>query len=72
MIEFAPGARIPVLGRTRNFSGDVVLICEILVNSLNGLELLEMNGYTYFIRNRCLNDIGNINHSDQFVTGFCK
>lgn len=27
MTAFAPGARIPVLGRTRNFSGDVVLIC---------------------------------------------
>lgn len=27
MVVLLPGVRIPVLGRTRNFSGDVVFIC---------------------------------------------
>lgn len=28
MLALLPGAKTPVLGRTRNFSGDVVLICR--------------------------------------------
>lgn len=82
MLALLPGVKTPVLGRTRNFSGDVVLICRqnqkvkwiiIFIDKFSvNWRLLLFTIYIYLVRNGIFHHIYYVNGREQFVARLLK